>query len=84
MFKADYVKGERQSRDHICHWPGCGAQVPPAMWGCSRHWFALPITLRREIWRTFVPGQEKTFSPSPAYLKAAKAVQDWINQNAKS
>lgn len=76
--KADYVRGERQTRNHECHWPGCTRQVPPAMWGCKEHWFELPRVLRNKIWATYRPGQEKTMDPSAEYLAAAREVQQWI------
>jgi hypothetical protein len=79
--KADYVLRQRQSRPHRCHWPGCEQQVPPAMWGCKRHWFMLPKALRDRIWQTYEPGQEVTLTPSAAYVKAATAAQDWIAAN---
>lgn len=63
---------------HTCHWPGCTAEVPPAMWGCKTHWFRIPYRLRTQIWRTYVPGQEITKTPSDAYMDAAHAVQEWI------
>lgn len=76
--KSDYVINQPQTRLHHCHWPGCGRQVPPAMWGCKNHWFALPKVLRDKIWRTYRPGQEKDWSPSEAYIEAAEEVQEWI------
>jgi hypothetical protein len=76
--KAAYVRAQGQTRRHGCHWLGCAQQVPPAMWGCKKHWFALPATLRARIWATYRPGQEKDFTPSDKYLEAAQAVQDWI------
>lgn len=79
--KVRYVLGERQTRNHHCHWPGCAKQVPPAMWGCTYHWKKLPPDLRAEIWRTFRPGQEKTMTPSAGYVAAARKVQDWIKAN---
>jgi hypothetical protein len=63
---------------HKCHWPTCNRDVPPKMWGCRAHWFKLPKNLRDWIWRTYVPGQEKTKTPSPEYLEAATEVQKWI------
>ena len=78
--KADYVRSQGQSRDHHCHWPGCTRQVPPAMWGCTKHWYALPAELRNRIWQTFRPGQEVNATPSQEYLAAANAVQTWIRQ----
>lgn len=68
---------------HTCHWPGCEIAVPPAMWGCWRHWFTLPKALRDLIWETYVPGQEITKTPSEAYLQAAEVVQIWIEAQPK-
>jgi len=67
-----------RANTHTCHWPGCKRVVPPNMWGCKAHWFALPKVLRDRIWATYVPGQEITKTPSPAYIEAACAVQTWI------
>ena len=79
--KAAYVKRQGQTRDHHCHWPGCGKNVPPAMWGCKAHWFALPKHLRDRIWATYRPGQEVNLTPSQEYMDAAYAVQAWIQNN---
>lgn len=63
---------------HTCHWPGCDKTVPPRLWGCKAHWFALPAQLRNLINSTYVPGQEITKKPSREYLAAALSVQAWI------
>ena len=81
--KREYVKSQTQTRAHVCHWSGCGKQVPPAMWGCKAHWFALPKSLRDRIWATYRPGQEISMTPSAEYLAAAQAVQDWIAAKQK-
>lgn len=78
--KVGYVKAQRQTRNHTCHWPGCEKQVPPAMWGCKPHWFALPKWLRNRVWEAYVPGQERRMDPSAEYLDVAREVQDWIEQ----
>lgn len=78
MSKYDYVRAQPQTRKHECHWLGCEKQVPPAMWGCRQHWYALPAALRARIWRTYQPGQEVMLTPSDEYLAAADAVQEWI------
>jgi hypothetical protein len=65
---------------HHCHWIGCTKEVPPKMWGCKQHWFSLPPELRSRIWATYQPGQEITKTPSPAYIEAAQAVQNWIRE----
>lgn len=82
--KRDYVKRQKQNRDHSCHWPGCKKQVPPAMWGCRQHWFALPKYLRDKIWAAYEPGQEKTLRVSREYIDAANEVQAWIKQHLES
>lgn len=79
--KVRYVKSQKQTRDHHCHWPGCNKQVPPAMWGCYRHWMMLPKRLRDAIWDAFRPGQEVTMTPSREYLKVAREVRNWIKEN---
>jgi hypothetical protein len=76
--KAHYVKSQGQIRSHTCHWPGCEKQVPPAMWGCSVHWFKLPAALRFKVWAAYRPGQELNGTPSAAYIEVAKQVQQWI------
>ncbi|WP_226018433.1 zinc-finger-containing protein [Novosphingobium sp. FKTRR1] len=69
-------QGDHQQ--HTCHWPGCTSYVPPAAWGCRRHWYALPQAIRARIWAAFRPGQEDSKTPSRAYVEAARAAQDWI------
>lgn len=80
--KQAYVKRQGQTRTHTCHWPGCERQVPPAMWGCKPHWFALPRSLRSRIWATYEIGQEVSMTPSKEYLAAARDVQNWIKGSA--
>jgi hypothetical protein len=79
--KAEYVRGRVQTREHHCHWPGCPAQVPPALWGCRRHWFLLPKALRDRVWAAYRPGQEEDMAPGPEYLEVAAEVQRWIREN---
>lgn len=81
--KRHHVKASRQTRRHVCHWPGCEVQVPPAMWGCKTHWFKLPKRLRDRIWHTYEAGQEERLDPSPEYLEAAKLAQRWIDSYLK-
>lgn len=76
--KVEYVKKQKQFRNHHCHWPGCEKQVPPALWGCREHWYKLPMKLRNMIWQTYVPGQEIKLNPSRRYLLVADIVQEWI------
>ena len=82
MSKADYVRSQPQTRAHTCHWPGCRIQVPPAMWGCKPHWFALPRAIRSRIWRAYRPGQEQDLNVSHDYYDAAMAAQQWIEARA--
>lgn len=78
MDKVAHVKSAQQTRGHLCHWPGCVKEVPPAMWGCTPHWYALPADIRSAIWRAYKIGQEDTMTPSRAYIEAARRAQEWI------
>lgn len=68
---------------HTCHWPGCKKPVPPKMWGCRAHWYALPAALRRKVWAAYVPGQEITKTPSREYIAVAREVREWIINNTQ-
>jgi hypothetical protein len=57
--------------DHRCHAEGCERQVPPAMFMCKPHWFAVPKPMRDDIWRLYRVGQENDLKPSSEYLRAA-------------
>lgn len=76
--KVAHVLAAGQARDHVCHWPGCKRQVPPAMWGCKPHWFALPRALRNRIFAAYRIGQENDGRPSRDYLAVANEAQAWI------
>lgn len=78
--KVSHVKAAKLTRKHSCHWPGCINQVPPAMWGCRRHWYMLPKYLRDKIWSAYRPGQEDDMHPDSSYLDAANEVQEWITK----
>jgi hypothetical protein len=77
--KKAYVRKAKQTRLHHCHWPGCPVNVPPAKWGCMKHWMRLPKRLRDKVWATFRPGQEKNWTPSREYVTVAREVQLWIS-----
>jgi hypothetical protein len=48
------------------------------MWGCKKHWFALPSHIRKAIWTTYRSGQEIDKNPGQTYLVAARMAQEWI------
>jgi hypothetical protein len=54
--------------NHTCHAHGCSVDVPPRMFMCRRHWYALARRLRAAIWQEYRPGQEIDKSPSVRYL----------------
>ncbi len=62
---------------HLCHWPGCGREVPPSMWGCKSCWERLPKFIRDAIWKWYVHGQEVRKDPSEQYIKVARITQLW-------
>lgn len=76
--KVEHVLAARDTKGHHCHWPNCDKHVPPARWGCKRHWYTLPPEIRRAIWDAYNPGQETSKDPSGAYITAAKRAQEWI------
>ena len=84
MDKKKYVLAQKQDRKHVCHWPGCRQQVPPAMWGCKKHWYKLPKQLRDKIWTAYEPGQEISLTPSDKYLAVAMETQAWIAEYLRS
>lgn len=53
---------------HRCHAHGCNAPVPPAMFMCRPHWFALRKPLRDAIWNEYRRGQERSKTPSARYM----------------
>lgn len=79
--KVKHVKASGQERDHVCHWPGCGKQCPPAKWGCYKCWMKLPKRIRDRIWVAYRIGQERTRLVSREYVEAACASQEWIRAN---
>ena len=76
--KKNYACTRKQTRAHSCHWPGCRSQVPPALWGCKRHWLELPKSLRDKVWALYVPGQEERMDPSDAYINLMYEIDEWI------
>ena len=53
---------------HTCHAPGCDRFIPPKMFMCKFHWYALPNKIRDAIWDEYRPGQEIRKNPSLRYL----------------
>ena len=69
---------------HHCHWVGCKTPVPPGLWGCRKHWFALPQQFREAIWRTYNKGQENGDVPvTQEYLDVADEIRAWIISTGK-
>jgi hypothetical protein len=64
---------------HVCHAPGCRTPVPPKMFACRSHWYALPKRLRDAIWAAYRPGQEITKDPSLEYLVAAANAVEYLD-----
>lgn len=53
---------------HVCHAHDCTRRVPPSMFACKPHWFALPAKIRAAIWREYDEGQETRKDPSLRYM----------------
>jgi len=65
---------------HTCHAIGCNIQVPPKMFMCKSHWFALPKSMRDEIWKHYMPGQENSKTPTSEYINIATKCIDYIRE----
>jgi len=57
---------------HTCHATGCTAKVPPEMFTCRRHWFALPKAMRDAICLHYRPGQCDDWNITHEYAEAAR------------
>ncbi len=57
---------------HTCHATGCGTPVPPMMWGCKKHWYMVPKSIRDRVWANYRQGQCDDQNPSRDYLLAAR------------
>lgn len=55
---------------HTCHAIGCDIEVPPKMLMCYLHWRMVPYKLKRNVWATYVEGQEIRKDPTPEYIEA--------------
>lgn len=60
---------------HTCHAIGCDVPIPPALFMCKPHWFAVPTELRRQIQSHYRPGQEISKDPSPQHIEVATAAK---------
>lgn len=57
---------------HVCHAHDCGKPVPPKMFACRSHWYALRKPLRDAIWREYRPGQENDKKVTARYMAVQK------------
>lgn len=63
---------------HVCHALRCTTPVPPKMFMCRAHWFALPKAMRDKVWALYTPGQEVRKDPTMAYLEHALACVRYV------
>lgn len=63
---------------HTCHAIGCSTTVPPKIFMCLKHWKMVPKVGQVDIWRHYVPGQERRKDPTSDYLKAAQRAQAMV------
>jgi hypothetical protein len=59
------------SKPHYCHARGCSIPVPPRLLMCRKHWAMVPRHLQARVYAEYCSGQERTKTPSRAYLQAA-------------
>ena len=63
---------------HRCHIYKCTLAIPKKLFACTNHWRTLPIQMQRALRNAYVDGQEKTGTPSPAYMMAAHSAILWM------
>lgn len=63
---------DRRTVEHTCHATGCDVKVPPRLFMCKQHWFALPQGYRVALLAAYVPGQERRMDPTAEYLDVAR------------
>lgn len=67
-----YVRGA-EAMTHACQIPHCRALIPDDRLMCLKHWRMVPRDLQRDVWRHYRQGQCGDMRPSEAYLGAARA-----------
>jgi hypothetical protein len=66
---------------HRCHFVGCGQVVPPEMLGCKRHWFMVPVGMRKRVLASYTAGQcSDRARIKPAWVQAANAAIEYVLQ----
>jgi hypothetical protein len=70
---AQYAVVEAEVEKHECHVETCDTRVHPRLLMCAYHWRLVPTILKLAVWEHYVPGQEVSKTPTAAYLNAAKA-----------
>lgn len=63
---------------HTCHAEACSEEIPEQRLFCGKHWRMTPKPIQHWVWRTYVPGQERTKTPSPEYLEAQRAAVEAV------
>lgn len=64
---------EARRAAHHCHARNCSVHTKPEMLMCARHWFMVPMALRRRVWATYRKGQCEDMRPSKEWHEAADA-----------
>ncbi|NIQ00982.1 MAG: hypothetical protein GWO19_10955 [Nitrospinaceae bacterium] len=68
-------------KTHKCQAEGCGQRIDIKHFMCTRHWFMVPVTLRRVIKAGYRPGRVIDKLPSKVYDVAAVAALAIVKNN---
>lgn len=63
---------------HTCHAYGCQTPCPPSKLMCLAHWRQVPKALQDAVYAAYQPGQERSKTPSAAWLLAAFMAIDFL------
>ena len=73
------MTNERRPGYHICLGPDCRKWVPDRVLMCARHWFMVPLELRRRVWATWDDGRGQS-SPEHREATWAAVVSTYPNE----
>jgi hypothetical protein len=63
--------GNHVQAGHHCHARGCATATKPEMLMCARHWYMVPLPIRKMVWAEYRNGQCDDKQPSEEWHKAA-------------
>lgn len=64
----------------LCHAVDCNIRIPRGFLMCPRHWYMVPQSLRKEVWREHRLGQEETGAYTQQWVDVARKAINYVAQ----